>query len=168
MKIDRVTRQKLMEEIERLVDQGFDREVVEEGLFDFMSGLGGKVATQTIKGQIMKYILGKLKIVNPDGFMGLALRNTFANLEFKDYGKLGDCAFLTPLMTKSILETFIDKMRISAGMDSVLFTALKETLTEAGSNTEAFKSLEGYVSSFICPITSQIADKFDLSAFTGK
>jgi hypothetical protein len=113
MKIDRVTRQKLMEEIERLVDQGFDREVVEEGLFDFMSGLGGTVATQTIKGQMMKFVLDKLGIVDSNGFMGLALRNTFANLEFKDYGKLGDCSFITPLLTKSILETFIDKMRIS-------------------------------------------------------
>jgi hypothetical protein len=164
MKIDRSTRQRLMSEIDRLVDQGFDREVVEEGFFDFMSGMGGKVATQTIKGQIIKYILDKTGIIDSNGFMGLALRNTFANLEFKDYGRLGDCSFITPLLTKSILETFIDQMRISAGMDSILFTALKETLTEAGSNTEAFKSLEGYVNSFICPIVSQI----DFSSFTGK
>jgi hypothetical protein len=168
MKIDRATHHKLMEEIERLVDQGFDREVVEEGLFDFMSSMGGKIGTQTIKGEIMKFILDKLGIVDSNSFMGLALRNTFANLEFKDYGRLGDCSFLTPLLTKSILETFIDKMRISAGMDSILFTALKEALTEAGSSTEAYKSLEGYVSSFICPIARQIADTFDLSAFTGK
>jgi hypothetical protein len=164
MKIDRVTHQKLMEEIERLVDQGFDREVVEEGLFDFLPSMGGKIGTQTIKGEIMKFILDKLGIVDSNSFMGLALRNTFANLEFKDYGRLGNCSFVTRLLTKSILETFIDKMRISAGMDSILFTALKETLTEVGSSTEAYKSLEGYVSSFICPIVSQI----DFSSFTGK
>jgi hypothetical protein len=168
MKVDIIARQKLMEEIERLVDQGFDREVVEENFLDFMSGIGGKAVTQTVKGQMMKFVLDKLGIVDSDSFMGLALRNTFANLEFKDYGKLGDCAFVTPLLTKTILETFIDKMRVSAGMDSILFTALKETLTEAGANTEAFKSLEGYVASFICPIVKQIADTFDLSAFTGK
>lgn len=168
MKVDRIVRQKLLEEIEKLVNQGFDREVVEEGFLDFMSGLGGKAVTQTIKGQIVKFVLDKLGIVDSNSFMGLALQNTFANLEFKDYGKLGDCSFVTPLLTKSILETFIDKIRIQAGMDSILFTALKETLTEAGSNTEAFKSLEGYVSSFICPIVNQIADTFDLSAFTGK
>lgn len=168
MKVDRITRQKLMEEIERLVDQGFDREIVEEGFLDFMSGMGGKVVTQTLKGQIMKFALDKLGIVDSNSFMGLALRNTFANLEFKDYGRLGDCDFVTPLLTKSILETFIDQMRVSAGMDSILFSALKETLTEAGANTEAFKTLEGYVSSFICPIVKQIADTFDLSAFTGK
>ena len=100
MKVDIIARQKLMEEIERLVDQGFDREVVEENFLDFMSGIGGKAVTQTVKGQMMKFVLDKLGIVDSNSFMGLALRNTFANLEFKDYGKLGDCAFVTPLLLK--------------------------------------------------------------------
>lgn len=168
MRLDRITRQKLMEEIEKLVDQGFDREVVEEGFLDFFSGLGGKAVTQTVKGEIVKFALDKLGIIDSDSFLGLALRNTFANIEFKDYGRLGDCSFVSAELTKSILETFIDKMRIEAGMDNILFTALKETLTEAGANTEAFKKLQSYVSSFACPLVKQISDNFDLSSFTGK
>lgn len=170
MKIDRATRQKLMEEVENLVNQGFDRSVVEEGFADWLSGknLGGTAITQTFKTQIAKYVLKSLGIEDTNSFLALALTNFFANVEFKDYGKITDCSFVSSELTKAILETFIDKMRIQAGMDSILFTALKDVLTEAGANTEAFKGLQGYVNSFICPVVKQIADKFDFSAFSFK
>jgi hypothetical protein len=169
MKVDRITRQKLMEEIERLVDQGFDRELVEEGFADFLSsGIGGTSITQTFKGEIAKYVLSSLGIKDTEGFIPLAITNFFANVEFKDYPKLTDCNFVSAELTKSILETFIDKARISMGMEGVLFSALKNVMTEAGANTQAFKSLQKYVYSFICPVVKQIADKFDFSAFTGK
>jgi hypothetical protein len=169
MKINRKTYEKLLEESQRLVDQGFDQDLVIEGLGDFFTGgLGGEVVTQTLKGQFMKSILNTLGIVDSDSFLGLALQNLFANISFKDYSRLGDCSFVAPQLTKAILETFIDKMRIQAGMDSILFTAIKETLTEAGSNTAAFRSLQKYVSSFICPVISKISSNFDFSAFSGK
>lgn len=169
MNIDRKLYEKLLDEVERLVDQGFDRSVVEEGLGDFFTGgLGGEVVTQTLKGQFMKSILKTLGIVDENSFLGLALQNLFANISFKDYSRLGECSFVAPQLTKAILETFIDKMRIQAGMDSILFTAIKETLTEAGSNTAAFKSLQKYVSAFICPVIAKISSNFDFSAFTGK
>lgn len=185
MKVDRITRQKLIEEIERLVDQGFDRELVEEGFVNFLTeqgnegvfkgisnflsgnNLGGTAITQTFKSQILKYILNSLG-VGTDSFVGMALLNLFANVEFKDYGKLTDCNFVSSELTKAILETFIDKAIKSMEMDSILMTALKNVVTEAGANTQAFKSLQKYVYTFMCPIVKQIADKFDFSAFTGK
>lgn len=183
MKIDRVTRQKLIEEIERLVNLGFDREVVEEsfvnflneegGLFGgfskFLSGdnLGGTAITQTFKSQILKYVLNSLG-VGTDNFLGMAVLNLFANVEFKDYGKLTDCNFVSSQLTKALLETFLDQAVKKMEMDSILTTAIKNVVTEAGANTEAYKGLQSQVNTFICPIVKQIGEKFDFSMFTGK
>jgi hypothetical protein len=168
MKVNKKTYEKLIKEAQKLVDQGYDEKVIAEQLFDFLGKTGGTAVTQTIKGQVAKFILDKLGIIDSKSFLGLAIQNLFANIEFKDYGKLTECDFVSNQLTKSILETFIDKMRISAGMDTILFRGIKEFITEAGANTEAFQKLQGYVSSFICPIVSEIADTFDFSAFTGK
>ena len=168
MKVNKKTYEKLLEEAQKLVEQGYDEKIISEQLFDFLKGAGGTAVTQTIKGQAIKFILDKLGIVDSNSFLGLAIQNLFANIEFKDYNKLTECSFVSKELTKAILETFIDKMRISAGMDGILFRGIKEFITEAGANTEAFKNLQGYVSSFICPIVSEIADTFDFSAFSGK
>jgi hypothetical protein len=168
MKVNKKTYEKLLEEAQRLIDQGYDEKIIAEGLFDFLSSAGGSAVTQTIKGQLIKFVLDKLGIVDTKGFLGLAIINFFSNVEFKDYGRLTECKFVSEQLTKAILETFVDKLRISAGMDDILFVGIKEFITEAGSNTEAFKTLLKYVSTFICPIVDQIADTFDFSAFTGK
>lgn len=171
MDIDRKTFEKLIAEAESLVEKGFDRNVVEEGLFDFLQGTGGKAITQTFKSQIIKYILDELKIVDTKSFLGLAIMNLFANVEVKDYVKLTNCSFFSGELTKAILETFIDKLRLQGGalgLDQILFVGIQNILTETAANTEAFKSLQAQVSSFICPVVKQIADKFDFSAFKVK
>jgi hypothetical protein len=185
MRINRVTRQKLIEEIERLVDLGFDREVVEESFVNFLTeegaegafgsianffsgdNLGGTAVSQTFKSQILKYVLGSLG-VGTDNFLGMAVLNLFANVEFKDYGKLTDCNFVSSQLTKALLETFLDQAVKKMEMDSILTTAIKNVVTEAGANTEAFKGLQSQVNTFICPVVKQIKDKFDFSMFTGK
>jgi hypothetical protein len=53
-------------------------------------------------------------------------------------------------------------------LDQILFVGIQNIITETAANTEAFKSLQGHVSTFICPIVKQIGQKFDFSAFTGK
>jgi hypothetical protein len=168
MKVNKKTYEKLLDEAQKLVEQGYDEKIIAEQLFDFLGKAGGSAITQTLKGQIIKFVLDKLGIVDSKSFLGLAIINFFSNVEIKDYARLGECNFVSSQLTKAILETFIDKLRISAGMDSILFVGIKEFMTEAGSNTEAFKKLQGYVSSFICPIVSEIADTFDFSAFSGK
>ena len=171
MNIDKKTFEKLIVEAESLVDRGFDRNVVEEGLFDFLQGTGGTAITQTFKSQMIKFILDELKIVDTKSFLGLAIMNLFANIEFKDYPKLTNCGFVSDQLTKAILETFIDKLRLQGGalgLDQILFVGIQNIITETAANTEAFKSLQGHVSTFICPIVKQIREKFDFSAFTGK
>jgi hypothetical protein len=168
MKVNKKTYEKLIKEAQKLVDQGYDEKVIAEQLFDFLGKTGGTAVTQTIKGQVAKFILGKLKIVDTKSFLGLAIMNLFANIEFKDYPRLVECDFVSGELTKAILETFVDKMRIGAGMDELLFVGIKEFITEAGANTEAFKKLQGFVSQFICPIVEEIGNTFDFSAFTGK
>ena len=164
MNIDRVTYKKLTNEVEKLVKQGFDRQVVEEGLFDFVTNAGTGI-TKAFKGQIAKFFLSKLGIIDENSFLGLAVTNLFANVEFKDYGKLTDCTFVTEQLAKSILETFIDQFRQEKGLDSFIYTAIKDTMVETAAGTSLYKSLAKKLTTFVCPIVSEIADKFDFSDF---
>ena len=162
----------LLEEANKLIDKGYDPLLVEQGLLDFIGGglgsigkFGGAGLTQTLKGQLFSGLLAGLGL-DPKSFFGLALTNTFANLEIKDYHRaFTDCDFTTQLIAKSILESFIDQFKNAQGLDGLLATALKETFVEAAANTEIYKNLAGKLSGFVCPLLQGVASKFDMSIF---
>jgi len=164
MNIDRVTYKKLTNEVEKLVKQGFDRQVVEEGLFDFVSNMGTGVA-QAAKGELAQFALKQLGIIDPESFLGLAITNFFANVELKDYGKLTDCEFVTEQLAKSLIESFFDEFRKEKGLDSFIYTAIKDSIVETAASSNLYKTLAKKLTTFVCPLVSQIADKFDFSDF---
>ncbi len=99
-----------------------------------------------------------------DSYIAQALKNMFANVEFKDYYRLvTDCSFFTKQFTKSLIEAFIDVWRKSAGFDSFIHNMIKETLVEAASKTEIYEKLEKNLSGFICPILKNLTSKIDMT-----
>jgi hypothetical protein len=79
-----------------------------------------------------------------------------------------NCNYFVSQVTKAILETFVDKWRISVNkgsMDSLLGQALKEVIVEGATNTAAYKSLEGKLLQFVCPMLKEISSKIDLGPF---
>ena len=169
-KADKVIESILLGEAQRLIDQGYDKNLVEQSMSDFLTGgigsimnFGGEGITQTIKSKIFGYFLAKLGM-DPNSFFGLTLTNTFANLSVGDYYKaFTDCDFTTKLIAKSILESFIDQMRNSAGMDSFIMMALKDTFVEAGEQTAIYQNLANKLTGFICPVLQNISKTYDLS-----
>lgn len=158
----------LIQEKLRLIEEGYNKRLVEDALWDVgksILGSAGVGFTQTIKGQIFEYLVTSLGIpVN--SYIAQALKNMFANVEFKDYYRLiTDCSFFTKQFTKSLIEAFIDVWRKSAGFDSFIHNMIKETLVEAASNSELYKKLEKNLAGFICPILKNLASKIDLTVF---
>lgn len=159
----------LLEESQRLINEGYDRKIVEESLSDFISGgigsimkFGGMGIIQSLKSSVFGYFLAKMG-VDPKSFVGLALTNTFANLSVGDYYKaVTDCDFTTKLIAKSVLESVIDQMRNSAGMDGFIMTALKDTFVESAEQTPIYQSIASKLTAFVCPALEGIAQKFDL------
>lgn len=156
----------LVHEKLRLIEEGHNRRLVEDSLWDIgkaLLGSAGVGLTQTIKGQIFEYLVSKLG-VPVDSYIAQALKNMFANVEFKDYYRLvTDCSFFTKQFTKSLIEAFIDVWRKSAGFDSFIHNMIKETLVEAASKTEIYEKLEKNLSGFICPILKNLTSKIDMT-----
>jgi hypothetical protein len=183
-KIHKKTYHLLNEEINRLVEKGYDRSIVENELFEvlvlneydmssintFMSSIGqgiknvgsyaGEGLIQTAKKRIAKFVIGKLGIVDENSFTGLVIQNAFANISIADYNKLTDCRFVTKHIAKALVESMIDAVREKEGLNSLLYDALKETLVEAGSNSAFYKGLENKLIDIVCPIVKLISKKF--------
>lgn len=152
-------------EMQNLIDKGYDPKIVKEGFFEFFGkgNSAGSGIVQTFKKSILEYFISKLGL-DPKSFMGQVITNAFANVEFKDYYRLfTDCKFTSEILAKTLLESFIDKWRIAAGMDSLIHIALKEVLTEAATNTETYKNLADKMSGFVCPMLKEISSKIDLN-----
>ena len=62
------------------------------------------------------------------------------------------------IITKSLLEAYLDKLAVEEGFDSFVYSAIKNMVTETAANTSAFKFLEDKVSQIVCPILSSLSD----------
>jgi len=161
----------LLSERKKLLDQGYDPIIVENAFMDFFK-LGqssvGDAMIQLIKKNVL---LGVLKYfgMNETSFFAQAIGNAFANVPIKRIGEFfTDCNYFVDETTKAILETFVDKVRISLNqnqVDNLFGQALKEILVEATSKTETYKSLSDKLHTFACPMLKEVTKKIDLSPF---
>lgn len=155
----------MLKEMETLKRKGYDPVIIENAFMDFFTGgnsVGGGIV-QMFKKQLFEFFLSRLD-VDSKSFMGQVLSNAFANVQFKDYYRLfTDCNFTTDILSKTLLESFVDKWRIQAGMDTIFHSALKEVLVEAATSTQAYKALSSKLHSFVCPLLKEAASKIDLS-----
>jgi hypothetical protein len=120
--------------------------------------------SQALKERAGKFIVGKIGsfIGYPNiqnSYVGLAIVNVFANTDFKDMGRLfNDCNFSSPIITKSLLEAYLDKMAVDHGIDSFVYSAIKNMVTESAAESSAFKALQDKVAQMICPILEGLSD----------
>jgi len=158
----------LVHEKLKLIEKGYDRKLVEEGIFDFGKGLlalGGNALQQTIKGQIFEFFIGKLGIPT-DSYIALAFKNLFQNVSFCDYNKLlTNCEFFVSQLAKALIEAFIDMWRKGAGFDNFIHKALKELLVEAATKTSLYQSLQKKLTTFVCPMLKEFNMSLDVTMF---
>lgn len=127
------------------------------------SNVGEKIG-QSVKERIGKYVVRKVGSLLgypniENSYVGLAIVNVFANTDIKDIPRLfNDCDFASPIITKSLLEAYLDKLAVEEGFDSFVYSAIKNMVTETAANTSAFKFLEDKVSQIVCPILSSLSD----------
>ena len=145
-----------------------------EGGKNLVGNLGSKLGTglsQGFKETIAKKIIGWAGF-DPNGYFALLIANIFANLEFKDYMNfISDCEKFSEIITKSALEAWLDKAVASmkggeAGtISTFVYTALKNTVTEAAANTPAFRALEGMATKIVCGIIEGVKESGIITSF---
>jgi hypothetical protein len=128
--------------------------------------LGGGL-TQGIKEQIASYVV-KMLGFDDKSYWSKALINAFANVDFKDFPRLfKDCKFASLILTKSLLEAYLDQFAAKSGFDSFIYKALKNIVTETAANTTPFMKLSDLVSKLVCPILQQVQSEGLLSSLGG-
>lgn len=156
----------LMFEMIYLNKQGFSQEIINEQFWDMIKGLfghGGDAIMQTFKESIGKFILDTLG-VDTNGWIGGTIVKALGNVQIGDIPKLTECNFLTSVLSKSIAEQAIDKMKNSAGMEGKFYDLLRNSLVEVLEDSELGKKLEGVIGSIVCPLLGGVKQKMELAA----
>jgi hypothetical protein len=166
----------LLSEMVYLNSQGFDKGVINEGLWDMVKGLFGNGADsvmQYFKEYIAKWLIGNLTPMDPNGWIGGTIVKAIGNLPIGDIPKLTDCNFLTALLSKSIAEEALDQVKNKAGMEGPFYDILRNAIVESLEDTSFGSKIEHGLGSVICPmlggVTSKMgsmADKLKQNALT--
>lgn len=161
----------LLSERKKLLDQGYDPIIVENAFMDFFKLGKSSIGDAMIQLLKKNFFLSVVKYfgLNEKSFFAQAIGNAFANVPINRIGEFfSDCNYFVDETTKTILETFVDKVRISLnkdGADNLFGQALKEILVEATSKTETYKALSKKLHTFVCPMLKEVTKKIDLSPF---
>jgi len=161
----------LLSEMVYLNSQGFDKGVINEGLWDMLKGLFGNGADsvmQYFKEYIAKWLIGNLTPMDPNGWIGGTIVKAIGNLPIGDIPKLTDCNFLTALLSKSIAEEALDQVKNKAGMEGPFYDILRNAIVESLEDTSFGSKIENGLGSVICPLLGGITSKMGSAAETLK
>jgi hypothetical protein len=153
----------LFEEVMYLRSQGFVSPLLNESLFDFLGGVLGHSTEgvgQFFKEKLVDKVMTVLG-VNPDSWIGGVVSTTIGNLELKDISKVfTDCTFTTKLLSKSIAEEAVNQVRLGVGVSGGFYDILSNTLVEMIEKGEFAQSIESKLAESICPMLSDVRQKF--------
>ena len=148
-------------EMFELRSQGFETEVISEGLFDMLGGLfgaaGGGIG-QIIKEKMASWIISKLGL-STDGYLSNFIIVAFGNLPLSDYGKLTDCKFLSDLITNSVVESIALNVEKKSGKDGVFMDLLRNIAGDYFNDSAVENKISGYLEGVLCPLMGGIKGK---------
>jgi hypothetical protein len=153
----------LISEISYLEKQKFNKELIKEEFWGKIKGLFGDNGSEaifgTFKDYMSKWLVGKLTSVNPNGWMGTAIKKSVKDIRVNDIDKLTDCDFMTKRVSSSITDEIINKMKNDQQIDGGISKIVKGGLTKSIDRTELLRSIEEGVSDIICPELGNVDKK---------
>ena len=152
----------LINEMVYLSSQGFDKQVINEGFWEVLSGLfpkGIDSIFDTFKERGIAWLLEKVGL-NPDSWLGSVLVTGLGDVDIMDIPKLfSDCNFATKVISKAMAEGTVRQLQQKYASDSPLADILRNTVVEVLSDTELGQKIESALGSVICPLISSISGK---------
>jgi len=104
---------------------------------------------ETIREKLYRWILGFMGI--KDGELKEILATSLGNVPFTQLPKLMNCEYLTPILTKGVLEYGVRRLnRQLTGMGGTVEQIFGNSLTNLGDNLEFYKELEKQVRDYLC------------------
>lgn len=157
----------LLSEMIYFNSQGFDRQAINEGFFDILSGLFGNTGEsilQYFKEYLAKWLITSLTPLDPNGWVGGTIVKAIGNLPIGDIPKLTDCNFTTKLLSKSIAEEAIDQLKQKAGLEGAFYDVLRNAVIESLEDTDLGGKIESALGSILCPMLSKVSGKMSDAA----
>ena len=148
-----------------LEKQGFDKELIKEEFWGKIKGLFGDHGSEaifgTFKEYMSKWLVGKLTSVNPNGWMGTAIKKSVKDIHVEDIDKLTDCEFMTKRVSLSITNEIVNKVKNDEEVDGGISNIVKGGLTKSIDRTELLRNIESGVSKIICPELGNVGKKLE-------
>ena len=153
-----------------LNNQGFDKELINEGFWEILKGLfpSTDVIAQWFKEYMAKWLIEAVAPGQENGWIGNIIITTIGNLKVGDITKLTNCEFTTKLLAKSISEGVVRKFAESKGVSGALADLIRNSMIEHLDGTEFVQKLESGLAHVICPLLGGVAQKMSTVADTMK
>jgi hypothetical protein len=151
--------------------QGFDKDLINEGFWDTITGFFGNHGVDSVAATFKEYLGGKIVGWfggDPNSWVGTTIVTTLGNVPLSDYPKLTDCDYLTKLLSKSIVETAISKVQHDNGMASGIFDVIRNGLVDALDETTFAQKIESHLVKTICPNLNNVKQKLEDKSNTMK
>jgi hypothetical protein len=133
-----------------LNSQGFDRDLINEGFWDTITGFFSNHGTDSIAGTFKEFLTkGVISWFggDPNSWLSTAVETAVGNINISDYGKLTECDFLTKQIAKSISETAVSKIQHDKGLTGGIWDVIRNGLVDALDESTFAQKIEGHFSS---------------------
>ena len=145
------------------------KDQINEGLWDLISGLGGKLMggfEDRLKNYAAGWLLSKFGLPNDGGFMSEFAKNIVENISFRHIGSYfgaGSCKYWVDAIVKGLAETIEEKaialilsrglginINFDSGLGGTFVASTREALTNYINSTEFATMLEGKLEGVVC------------------
>jgi hypothetical protein len=154
----------LLKESAYLNSKGYNENLVAEqwggilgGLKGFFTGSGFDAIMQYFKEYAVGWMLKTIGL--PDtGWLASFVKTAIGNLPLGDIGKLTNCDYTVPFLTKTIVESIIMKLT-PKGIDNAFTSVIRNALVDLGESTAFGQAIESGLRTIVCPVVRQLAGK---------
>jgi hypothetical protein len=145
------------------------KDQINEGLWDLISGLGGKLMggfEDRLKNYAAGWLLSKFGLPNDGGFISEFAKNIVENISFRHIGSYfgaGSCKYWVDAIVKGLAETVEEKaialilsrglginINFDSGLGGTFVASTREALTNYINSTEFATMLEGKLEGVVC------------------
>lgn len=155
-----------------LHSQDFNKELIKESFFDLLQGIFGNASTsvfQYFKEHITKWFLQKfVPGVPANSWLGNLIITSVGNIPVTELHNLTNCSFVTKLLSKSMAEASINKIKNDQGLTAPGYDLLRNALVEVAEDSAFGQKIEHKISEFICPKLQGLKDNLDKSGLNMK
>jgi hypothetical protein len=150
----------LTSEVYYLKTQGFNKEMINEGLIDIIKSLFGNnsdVIFSTWKDQGVNWLIDKLGVSHDDE-LSEKIKSKFSNVLTSEIPELfTDCDKVTDMIVDAMIEVFQENLKNGKSNGSEASRILQDSILEMTSHEDFQDSIEVKLKNTICPLLSKIS-----------